>query len=522
MDKVEKSKWAGRFTVPPGRDVYGELTLSGARTSLYLQDNDHFTTHALPGQYIKGVLHDLTKISLISCITTSGPGSATRGEESYQFATVFPHFVVYGDNYLGPDEKTIVEVHFVIDDASTLFYDFDAFGFLIDARPFIEKIANANCLPRKIQTGPDPEILYFTGKTDIFSVDTVLGKVSASHNPSHNVGGPDGVRLKNTILVTIVFKEPVIFEDSIFRTSTLLRYLEMLVGRPQNLLSLNLRAVSDEQKPVFLQVHWSMPPKRESSQEGEKPHPSDVLLDAVRQPEEFSDVLANWLDREHDWRDARLRFSNSFAEQNHYSIDRLIGSANMFDILPSSAVPSDVQLSDELKTAKETGCKTFRALSESPERDSVLGALGRIGKANLKQKIRHRARRIIEAIGERFPELSTVTDEAVNCRNYYVHGSEPRFDYSGNLGTVNFFTDTLEFVFAASDLIEAGWDVKSWSNVGTTMSHPFARFRVSYAPRLQELKGLLRSKTPACVGAADGGETSGQFVRNEGPGSRSK
>jgi hypothetical protein len=491
MDKVEKSKWAGKFSVSPGKDIYGELTLSGAKTSLYLHDKDFFSTHSIPDQHIQGVLHDLTKISLINCITTSGPGSGNRGKERYHFSTVFPHFVVYGDSHIAPNDKTIVEVHFAVDDATTLFYDFDAFGFLVDARPFIEQIANANALQRQITTGPDPEILYFTGKKEIFTADTQLGRVSASHNPSHNLGGPDGVRLTNTILVTLAFKEPVIFDDSIIRASTILRYLGMLVGRPQNLLRLTLRTESDPQRPIFLEVYCSMPPNREPSHEGKKPHPSDVLTDAVSQPEEFSRVLANWLDRQLDWCDARQRFFNSFAKQNHYGLDRLIGSANMFDILPSSAVPPDVQLTDELKSAKEAGRTTFLRLPQSPERDSVLGTLGRIGKASLKQKVRHRAQRIVDAVGERFPELLSVTDEAVNCRNYYVHGGDSRFDYNAHFNTVSFFTETLEFVFAASDLLEAGWNIKTWASVPTTMSHPFARFRVNYATHLQELKALL-------------------------------
>ena len=79
------------------------------------------------------------------------------------------------------DEKTITEVHFVIDDANVLFYDFDAFGSLIDARPFIEQIVRANRLNREIPIGPYPEIFYFTGKREIFSADTVLGRISASH-----------------------------------------------------------------------------------------------------------------------------------------------------------------------------------------------------------------------------------------------------------------------------------------------------------------------------------------------------
>jgi hypothetical protein len=497
MDDVEGSKQTGRFTISPGKDVYGELTLAGAKTSLYLHDKEFFNTHAIAAQCVKGILHDLTKVSLIQCIMTSGTGSGSRGDERYHFANIFPHFVAYGDHHISPDEKTITEVHFVVDDATTLFYDFDAFGIVINAKPFIEQIAHANALPREIKTGPDPQILYFTGKREIFAADTVLGRISAVHSPSHNLGGPNGVHLQNTIFITIAFKEAVTFDDATSSTLTLLRYLGMLAGRPQNLLKFSLRIGSGPESFVFLRVYWSMSPKRDPSHEENRPHPADVLLDGARQPEQFASVLTSWLERQEAWHDARLRFSSSFAEQQRYGIDRLIGSANMFDILPSSAVPADVTLSDELKAAQEAGRKIFGPLQPSPERDSVLGALGRIGKSTLKRKIRHRAQRLIDAIGNRFPELLSVTDEAVNCRNYYVHGGDPRFDYSANFNVVNFFTDTLEFVFAASDLIEAGWDVEAWSEIPTSMSHPFGRYRVNYLFSLQSLKALLPRPTVA-------------------------
>jgi hypothetical protein len=78
------------------------------------------------------------------------------------------------------------------------------------------------------------------------------------------------------------------------------------------------------------------------------------------------------------WDDARLRFSNSFAEQQRYGIERLIGSANMFDILPSSAVPSAVPLTEELKAAKEAGGRSEHpaviapAKRKSTPRESLL------------------------------------------------------------------------------------------------------------------------------------------------------
>lgn len=127
----------------------------------------------------------------------------------------------------------------------------------------------------------------------------------------------------------------------------------------------------------------------------------------------------------------------------------------------------------------------------SPERDSILSALGRLGKPALKNKIRYRTRKLIEIGNEWFPDLNTVTDEAVNCRNYYVHGTTSSLDYDRNFDLVTFFTNTLEFVFAASDLIEAGWDFRAWAMRGTTMSHPFGSYRVNYLFGLRQLQEAL-------------------------------
>jgi hypothetical protein len=498
---LDGAKWSGQFNVRKGKKIHGDLTLAGAKTLLRLHDKSQFDTRAVPNLYIRGILDDLTKVSLIKCITLKD-GSGHRGKEHYHFANVFPHFVVYGDHYLAPDRKTITEAHFDVDDASTLFYDFDAFGRAVDARPYIRKIlhgnaqkrriANPSAPHRRIVSGADPQIFYFTGKTEIFAADTVLGKISAFHSPNYSYGGPNGFHAKNTITVSIRFKTPRSFEGAIIDVATLIRCLEIMIGRPQNLLKLALEIRSNNEIPPSLTVYWSMRPNRDASREWFEPHPGDVLVSPVEQPQEFARILTNWLSRENEWHGARSRFSQSFAQQKQYGIERLIGCANMFDILPTSAVPADVLLPDELTTVIGSARTKFRALGQSPQRDSILSALGRVGKANLKQKIRHRAQRIIDAVGTLLPGLLTVTDEAVNCRNYYVHGGKPTFDYDGNFDAVIFFIDALEFVFVASDLIDAGWDVNTWSKRSTTMSHPFARFKANYSRRLRMLRDLVQ------------------------------
>jgi hypothetical protein len=142
MRRLDGKKMAGTFSIEQ-KEIYGELTLAGPKTSLYLHDRDYFSPLNLPDQSLKGTLHDLTKVSLLRCIMLSGPGSATRGTERYSFSTLFPHFALFGDRFIGPNDSKIVELKFSIDDATALFYDFDAFGHLIHPEQFINQLVDA-------------------------------------------------------------------------------------------------------------------------------------------------------------------------------------------------------------------------------------------------------------------------------------------------------------------------------------------------------------------------------------------
>ena len=169
----------------------------------------------------------------------------------------------------------------------------------------------------------------------------------------------------------------------------------------------------------------------------------------------------------------------------------------MFDILPDSAVPVSVSLTQELTDAKKASRDLFRKLPQSAERESILNALGRLGTSTLKHKVRHRAKVILDRIPATFPELELVLDEAVRCRNYFVHGTKGKIDYGDEFDQVIFFTEALEFVFAASDLVECGWDIDAWSKQSSTVSHPFDRFRLDYGLRLDGLKRVLQTAPSA-------------------------
>jgi len=490
MEKFKDFRKSGKFKLSSGIEVTGELSLQAGATSLDLYSNTFFDTHK--SEDIAGTLHDRSKVSLIGCITVSGPGWGNRGEEQYHFSSVFPHFVLLGDEHITSADRKIAGISFSVDDAPSIFYDFDAFGEMINARPHMESIVETKMkVGRNIEIGEHPHIFYFTGKYEIFSIDTLLGKISATHGISYPNPGPEGIHVQNIISVKIAFPVEKTLNEAIGSVIDTLRFLEIIAGRPQNIVELTLSLTSAADKPRNLAAYWCLPPRRQKEDESGKPHPADLPLQAGRNPKTFAAVMARWLGRHDQWRNARARYATAAAHQNRYDTDRLVGAANMFDIMPTAAFSATVTLPLALEAARNATRTMFKALPSTPERDSVLNALGRIGKPALKRKIRSRVEIITGLVGKRFPELELVTDQAVDCRNFYVHGTPGKFDYGTHPDQITFFTDTLEFVFAAADLIEAGWDIAGWIEEGTTTSHPFGRFRVTYAEGLAALKALL-------------------------------
>lgn len=491
MEDRKGARYSGDFQMPDGTHVRGELTLQEGQTLLELHALEPFDPRS---ESITGILYDRTRVSLIHCMTL-GFGPGIRWDESYFSAAIFPHFVLFGDEHLTATDKRIISVYFVIDDATTLFYDYTSFGKILKAEDHIDSVVKANSDVRGYEgqptIGPHPEIFYFTGKRDIFRVGTALGTLSASNNPSFTMPGPAGFTIKNRISVNIELADGISVVEATDRVITVLRFMEIMIGRPQNILDLRFFIEAAAERPILLDAYWSIPPKRFGTEDDRSPHRIDTLIYAADEPEYFAGVLRQWLERHTQWQEPRMRFASCFAGENRYDIDRLVGAANMFDILPASALPPETTLPDCLADARKKARELFRSLEKSPERDSVLGSLGRIGKHVLKRKVRHRAEIVQRLIGSKLPDLELVLDQAVDLRNHFVHGSDSDLPPENRMGFLGFFTDALQFVFAASDLTECGWNIERWSQQSTTMSHPFGSFRVNYAINLASLKGAL-------------------------------
>lgn len=486
--KIQPTRFLGTYTLPSGNSVIGDLRLKGSSTLLRLH-SDEFLAPVETACWVKGTAYSGERLTLIDCLSSRMGHTTSKDAPNRYHADVFPHYVAVGKCHLEPGQSCISAIHFTTTDLTTLFYDFDAFGHVTDAKPIIDVVLQERRQMRPVEAGEWPHVFYFTGKDCIAEVPTAIGKVSVRHQPRYSMGGPTGVFIKNRIVVSIEPEQPVTFHDSIDRMYQVACFLSMAAGRIQGVdhVHVTTTEVTDGIPPlltIFPSYRW----KARDKSEQHRPHPGDVPLDPIRDRAEFDAVLADWISRHSGWRVARFRYLECMGRANKYGPDRLVAAANMFDILPSDAVPLAAGLPDDLATTRDVCAEMFRKHPPGIDRDSALSALGRLGRPSLPKKVAHQARIVESRLGGRLPDLPFVASVAVKCRNFFVHGSSGDIDYPKVEPLVPFLTDALEFIFGASDFIEGGWDAQRWNSEAHGWGHSFARFRSEYDVAVADLR----------------------------------
>lgn len=451
------------------------------------------------------MLSDGKKASLLNCVLNGQ--TQHRFDEHTQFETTFlPNYIVVGEEFIRSDEPVIRAIHYHFKNIASLlsgqktFRSFspdpsDVLRFLEHEHKRSAEIADKFGWPKSSfepEIGEHPYLLYFSGVWEIVASATEIGRISLTNRTSHSMGNAAGIGINNEVTVNIEFVEPVELNTTIDSLYTLHSLFELSLGHRQRYQWIELelthlkKSVRDDLHQTA-RLYWSF--CNEGIEDDSKASQRDALLAPDRRPDEFAKVTAAWMDSSAIMGEPRGRFANAFF--GHYGINRIVGAANMFDLLPDTHAPKKMEPDASLTKAVKQCRGIFESLPDSFARQSVLSALGRVGRASLRDKVYHRANKITEAVPGKFLDLRLPCNHAVLARNHYVHGSPASFDYQEHFSEFAFITDTLEFVFAASDLLDLGWDLKSWMDQGTTMTHPFGAYIVNYSMNIRHLKSLV-------------------------------
>lgn len=484
---TEQSTKSGVFSVSLDQEANGNLTLEGSNTRLSLWSDHPLTIDTT--RTITGELEDLTKVSLIGCITTFD-GHVGKGQRIRYKYTLAPRQVILGSSHVSEHECAIHCVTFVLEHAVSLFDDAEAYGVIFNNAEAVGDLAKIDNSSISAPTGDWNWISYYTGKKAVFDVATAIGQVSAMHSPTFSAGVADNHGLIKGTDLGIRFEEALPVMDALFRMGRVLQFVDLVVGHRQNVIEILLDTDPDDPLQTA-EVYAPGYAQQLLTSSGSEPQLHCTLIHPTENSSEFADVLCSWLERDSNWREARLRLSQDWGERV-YNYDRMIAAANVFDLLPNDIYGCPLSLSSELCQAVDHTKQTFKILPKSDVRDDVLGYMGRVGGWRLKQKIIRRARGICDSIGHALPEFESVIKEAVNLRNHYVHGSSSRIKSGHRLQLLRFLTDALEFVFFASDLLDAGWNISEWCKTGSPRGHPFHDFLVDYKADVARLNAALK------------------------------
>lgn len=483
----------------------GHLRIADADSLVKLIGKNFWESAETEYTDVHGMLDDGRKASLLNCVLHGQ--TQHRLDDNAQFESAFfPNYVVVGDEFIHSDEPVIRAVRYHFENVSSLLSGHKAFRSITpdpnDMRRLLEedhkrseKIAEKYGWPKHAfepEIGEHPSLLYFSGRQEIIAFDTRVGRISLTNRVSRGLGTADGIGFDNEVTANIEFSEPKTLSAAIQALYTLHGLFELSLGYRQRYRWIELELTHCKKHDEYdlhqtCRLYWSLCNKRV---EGDaKTSLSDILLAPNRRPEEFARVTAGWMDSAAIMGDPRERFATAFF--GRYGINRIVGAANMFDLLPESRAPKKKEPDASLKAAAEECRKIFAILPDSFAKQSVLSTLGRIGTASLRDKVHHRAEKILAVVGDEFPDLYMPCDHAVLARNHYVHGSQASFDYHKNFTEFAFITDTLEFVFSASDLLDLGWDLKNWMSEASSMTHAFGIYAVSYSDNMSRLKALI-------------------------------
>lgn len=490
----------GDFTLADGTELPGVLSLDGSKSIFKLRGATGEIDAAI-AETITGVLEDQKKVTLLRCFQVSCTESFGEDSVSFRYG-FFAHEVILGKRHLSSDDAVISSVSFAVDDIAVFFPQTSGVFDTTRVKPkqMSELIAsNNNSEGKALPTiGKRPHIAYYTdaGGGEIFSVDTVIGNVSAINRVEIKRGNSDGAQIKNRVRFVIRFDTPVTVRQMHSRLGAILQFLDLVIGRPQNLLEIKANLTGGG---LFHDhdVHFTMQPSYERSARSQKLYASNVLINTLNDTEAICQVMSAWLDknRSRPYELARSVFYACWRKGRSFRPDRLAAAANAFDFLPSDQLPKE-PIEKELEPLIKNFRQAVLGLDPSIQRENVLNATAcaRISAPRLKDKIRYRAKVVTAVIEEKLPEFERVIGAAVDCRNFIVHGPSSD-DHNRNARMERiarrpsiFLTKTLEFIFGVSDLVDAGWDLLDWTQKDRGFGHPFHEYLRSYPTELAEFK----------------------------------
>lgn len=445
-----------------------------------------------PGRSLHGVSVS-GRVSLHDCVSGRFSRSAPCHDFLIQHGEMSFRYALFGTRHVSADEDCIRGIQFTLEgvESSVFMQDkFERFGHLLDPD---DEILDAierkrlDSLPGDFVKG-QAMVSYFTGRWDYLPrFKTVLGTVHVGRSMQFDNFGRG---MEDTPRIAIDFDDdPKTLEGAWETMREIRQFFAWMMGYApawKDVVAFTsepnedgVRVGRDGHLDVFGPSEWKGVP--------ENARRRGTLIDASGNPEHFAAVMTKWLERNDDPRrkKANTRFFGSIQGMSSRVMeDGIVSAANTFELLPDEDKPEPKRLAEDVLAILADARKGIKAaMDDGPSRQDLLNSLGRIRKnKRLCALVEHRAALVMKHLErDKLPDLECMIRLAVHCRHYYTHGGDERngglVDF-GDSHVVHFLTQTLEFIYGASELLECGWDP---TTSAADEDHPIKAYVGSYA-----------------------------------------
>ena len=457
----------GVFQLENGKKATaGRLVLRGDRSKLSVwgMDRDLGDIEGMSvDPVVVGMTSDAKVVTLIGCILSNGriKGGASglvvaSGEVHFKAATV-------GSTRLDPDLACVVGIRFTFDKMGALFGSaMQAFEMIPNPQPeLLDAVAKGGRLRRE-NFGQGAVVSYFTGERFLSpETTTAIGKVSIKRGWSAQM---TGLGMEERLHAVIRFDHPINFNEACERLETLRHFLGLSVGYLPTLQGV---AVATTTEPgldgaalnfateVYLPRAYVLS-DRYLRQRERHLHSRCPLVTPLAH-DQFTTTLEGWIARNEEGkrRAANATFLGCIRDDS-FSARRHVNAAHAFNLLPDD--------------------------------DRRYSSNGKV-MSDLRKIVRHRAKAVEERLGADLVGLDDVLDAAVGYRNFLVHGRRTGEIRDARLQV--FVTESLEFVFGASELLDCGWDIAEWRARALGRGHPYGRYLAGYTDNVATLKRVM-------------------------------
>ncbi|MBZ4241934.1 hypothetical protein LAN32_26240, partial [Mycobacterium tuberculosis] len=79
----------------------------------------------------------------------------------------------------------------------------------------------------------------------VVAVETPIGRFRVSHQPTFSIGNSFSEYIKNHMIVSLEYSQPVIFDECIDRMMSIHRFLSVIAGRKQAIESVRMDLVNE-------------------------------------------------------------------------------------------------------------------------------------------------------------------------------------------------------------------------------------------------------------------------------------